>query len=191
MEDRLISVDTLKRTARRAFAVAHRRLGTAGMAGLALLSLSVAGFAWSPWMSAEAERMQGAVDRTRARLIEIDRELAAEPGSLQYLERFRAWLPPLANSRTDLRTLFRVADETRITLPRGDYSIKRNATRGVAQVDVVLPVEGTYPDIRAFVAAALDALPNASLADLRMERAASNVDRLDVRLRLTLFYRES
>lgn len=190
MERGLIRFDALKRSARRALGTANQRVGRAGIAGVALLIAAAALFIYAPQMSREAERTRAAIDSARVRLVHLNRERTVEPGSAEEANRARAWLSPYGASTRDLRTLFSLADELRITLPKADYALKKDAASGIAQIDVALPVEGSYRDIRAFVANVLNSLPNASLDEMRMERSASS-ERLEVRLRITLFYRET
>jgi len=190
MEDKLARLATIRRHARRAWRPLHERLGAAGIAGVLLLATAAIGLFYAPRLLDEADSMHEAVDRTRARLSEIDREFAAKPGSMLQLDRFHAWLPPFEQSTSDLRKLFEIAESRRIQLPKGDYALKGDDAHHIARLDVVLPIKDKYADVRGFVAATLDALPHASLAELRLERPAASVEPLDARLRITLFYRE-
>ena len=190
MEDKLERLTMAKRQVRRAWRALQQRLGTAGIAGLALLAVAATGLLYAPRLLREADSMHVAVHRTRAQLKEIDRDLAAKPESIQQLERFHTWLPPFEQSTSDLRKLFDIAERSRVQLPKGDYTLKQEDAHRIARLDVVLPIKDTYSDIRGFVAATLDALPHSSLAELRLERPAANVEPLDARLRISLFYRD-
>ena len=175
---------------RRGWSAVQKRLGTAGVIGVTLLVAAATGVLYALYMLNEAESLHVAVDRTRARLAEIDHQLAAQPGSTQQLASFHTWLPPFEQSTGDVRKLFEIAKGSRIQLPKGDYALKQDDARRVARLDIVLPIRTTYRDIRGFVAATLDALQHASLGELRMERTAPNVEPLDARLRITLYYRD-
>jgi hypothetical protein len=54
---------------------------------------------------------------------------------------------------------------------------------------VTLPVAGTYPQLRAFIAAVLEDMPTASIDALRFERKGAAQTRLDAQVRLTLHVR--
>lgn len=190
MEDKLNWLSAVGNRVRRGWGAVQKHLGTAGIVGVTLLAAATTGLIYAPHVLNEADSLHVAVDRTRARLAEIDHELAAQPGSTQQLVSFHAWLPPLEQNTGDLRQLFEIAKRSRIQLPKGDYALKQDNARRVARLDVVLPIRNTYRDIRGFVAATLDALPHASLAELRMERTAANVEPLDARLRISLYYRD-
>lgn len=190
MENELVRVAAIRRHVRRAWRPLHERLGAAGIAGILLLATAAIGFFHAPRLLNEADSMHEAVDRTRARLAEIDREFGSKPGSMLQLERFHAWLPPFEQSTSDLRKLFEIAERSRIRLPKGDYTLKGDDAHRIASLDVVLPIKDRYADVRGFVAETLDALPHASLAELRLERPTASVEPLDARLRITLFYRD-
>jgi hypothetical protein len=190
MEDKLNRLVAAKRRIRRAWRPLQQRLGAAGIAGVALLAAAAIGLLYAPQILLEADSMHFAVDRTRARLAEIDRELAATPGSVRQLDRFHTWLPPFGQSSSDMRTLFDIAAKSQIQLIKGEYALKQDNAHHIARLEIVLPIKDSYRDIRGFVAATLDALPHASLSELRMERSAPNVEPLDARLRITMFYRD-
>jgi hypothetical protein len=190
MEDKLNRLSAVGGCVRRGWGAVQKRLGTAGIVGVAFLAAAGTGLLYAPQLLNEADSLHVAVDRTRARLAEIDHLLAAQPGSTQQLASFHTWLPPFEQSTGDLRKLFEIAKASRIQLPKGDYALKQNDSRRVVRLDVVLPIRNAYRDVRGFVAATLDALPHASLAELRMERTAANVEPLDARLRITLYYRD-
>lgn len=164
------------------------RFGIPGLIGGALLGLA-AGALWiTPQLQNEAGDLQNQVEQTRARLGDPAARAPAD-GATQ-ASRFREWFPPAAQSHEDVRTLFKVAAEHKIALARGDYSAALRREARLASYDVVLPVRAKYPAVRTFVVAALNALPHASLAELRLERASSTADTVEARVHLTLYYRE-
>lgn len=164
------------------------RLGISGLLGAALIGLA-AGALWiTPKLQDDAGDLQKQILETRARLSDPSAQVKAD--AVTQAARFREWFPPAAQSPEDVRTLFRVAAEHKISLARGDYStVLRRETR-LTSYDVVLPVRAHYPAVRTFVIAALNALPHASLAELRVERGSSTADTVDARVHLTLYYRE-
>jgi len=161
-------------------------LGSTG--AIALLLLGAAGLAawWAPHVAEDANLLhaQAGVESARAR----SRLLDLPPDPATQISRFRDWFPQPSRNVDDLRVLFRLAQREQVRLLRGDYVAGRQAETRLVTYDVVLPVRANYGPIRAFVAAALNELPHASLVDLRMERATGEL--LDARIHLTLFYRE-
>jgi hypothetical protein len=168
------------------FAQRLRRLGAAGAAGLLLLAAAIAAVAWVPQLQRDTETLQGRFESESARRQQAPGERAPDTATL--LARFREWFPPPSQDVADLRTVFRVARDNQVVLARGDYTVARQADARLATLDVVLPVRTTYGGARAFVAALLNELPHASLAELRMERVTAG--ELETRVHLTLYYRE-
>ena len=190
MENKLNSLAIARRHVRAGWRALRRHLGATGLSGIALVLVATFGLLYAPEVLREADTMHLAVDRTRAQLTEIEQKLSATPGSLSHVDRFHYWLPSFGQSTSDLRMLFEIAERSHIQLSRGEYVLKQDDARRVVRLEIVLPIKDTYRDIRGFVAAALDALPHASLSELKMERSAPGVEPLDTRLRLTMFYRE-
>jgi hypothetical protein len=185
-------LDAARRIARRTAHAVHVRLGNAGLAGAALLALALVVFAYAPALKREAEALHEQVNHTRMQLLQIGRDVARQPDSAQQFARFQSWFPPSDRASADLRALFAAAAKHGVALPRGEYAFVRDedATR-LARLEVVLPVKERYGPIKAFVAEALNALPHASLSELRIERSGSNAAAaLEARVKLTLFYRE-
>ena len=176
--------------ARRRFTPAALRaralLGPPGVLALALLAGAAALAGWTPRLAGEADvlrvQAEAATERARTRL----RDLPPDPAT--QMAQFREWFPRRERALDDLRTIFKVAKRQQVQLLRGDYATGRQADARLATYDVVLPVRAAYPGIRAFVAAVLNDIPHASLADLRMERVQGEA--IDARVHLTLFYRE-
>lgn len=174
---------------RRLALVALRARAVFGWPGaLALLLLVVAAgvVLWTPLLAGEADvlRIQAETESQHARV--RLRDQPADPST--QMAQFREWFPQRERALEDLRTIYRVAKKHQVQLPRGDYAPGRQADARLGTYDIVLPVRAGYPGIRAFVAAVLNELPHASLADLRMERVQGEA--IDARVHLTLFYRE-
>lgn len=166
---------------------AQTRVGLAGFIGAALLA-AAATTAWlAPRMHDETRDLQAQIEAARRRMAD---PVAARPlDAAGQAAQFRAWFPRSSQSDEDLRALFRLAADHRISLLRGEYAAAVRRDAQLASYDVVLPVRAAYPDVRGFIAAALNALPHASLAELRLERGASTADIVDARVHLTLYYR--
>ena len=190
MEDELNRLAVARRLVRPVWRSLRQRLGVAGLTGLALLAVATMALLYAPQVLHEADTMHIAVDRTRTQLTEIEQQLSSKPGSVWHLDRFHDWLPSLEQSTSDLRALFEIAEKSQIQLVRGEYVLKQDDARRVVRLEIVLPIKDTYRDIRGFVATTLDALPHASLSELRMERSAPGIEPLDTRLRVTMFYRD-
>jgi hypothetical protein len=170
----------------------RERLGHFGLAGMGLLLAAAALSVYAPQFAREAQDLRAAADQTRGRLEEVRRQLAQQPASPQQAARLREWFPTVDQATADLRVMFNTAQKNRIELAKGEYTLApaEDASQ-LRRFEVVFPLKERYPTIKGFVAEVLNAVPHASLVELRIERGAAHVDQLDARVHFTLFYRES
>lgn len=181
---------TWERRGRRWTRQLHERFGTFGLIGIGLLLIALGLAIYAPQLAREAEDLRGQADRTRGRLDDVRRDLAQRPGSAQRTAQLRESFPTVDHATADLRVIFNTAQKNRIELAKGEYALDHFAdTSQLRRFEVTLPVRERYVTIKSFVAEVLNAVPHASLAELRLERNAANVDQLDARVHFTLFYR--
>lgn len=180
-------LDDVRRRALLAGSLGRAWLGRTGAAGLLLAAAALGALALAPKLAADAEAMRESSVaegvRLRNRLSRPDDDPATQ------WQQFHDSFPESSQSLADLRAIFRIAREQQLQLPRGDYATARRAEAGLTTLDVVLPIKTSYSALRAFVAAVLNALPNASLVELRLERAGTS--QVNARVHLTLYYRET
>lgn len=165
------------------------RLGPAGLTGALLIALSVAALGYAPLLREDTDARKAEVEALRMQLQSMQQASPGTGGGA--VERLRAVLPPMDAATHDLRTVFEVAARHRVDVPKGDYTLHRaDDGSGLARLDLLLPIKDRYVTIKALVADLLNALPHASLGELRMERPAATSSVLEARVRLTLHYRE-
>lgn len=169
----------------------RERFGTFGLVGIGLLLLALGLGVYAPQLTREAEDLRGQIDNTRGRLDDARRELAQRPGSAQRAAQLRESFPLVDHATADLRVIFDTAQKNRVELVKGEYALSQaeDAIR-LRRLEVTFPLKERYVTIKSFVAGVLNAVPHASLAELRLERSAANVDQIDARVHFTLFYRE-
>lgn len=167
------------------------RFGTLGLLGMGLLLIALGLGVATPQLASDADALREQVDRTRGRLDDARRELAQRPGSAQHTAQLRESFPTVDQATADLRVIFDTAHANRIELVKGEYSLAQaeDAIR-LRRLEVTFPLKERYVTVKSFIAGVLNAVPHASLAELRLERSAANVDQIDARVHFTLFYRE-
>jgi hypothetical protein len=167
------------------------RLGTAGIAGAALLLAAGIGMALATRTHRETEWLSVAAERARARIAQLGTTHPVEDRTpAEQLARFQQWFPPASQSTADLRVIFAAASTAHVDLSRGEYSVRPiEGSQGLERFDVILPVKERYVPVKAFVAEVLNKLPHASLDELRVERPGAAADQLESRVHFTLFYR--
>lgn len=161
------------------------RLGLPGVLGVGLL-LACAAFYVSALAPLERE-----IDSQRAAAQALRTHAPYQPvsasGSAQDLRRFYGLFPTFDQMSDQLGTLYALARRQGLELTRGEYRLEK--ADGLWAYRVILPVRGSYGQIRAFVDAVLHDDPIASIDALRFERSKSEDALLDAELRLTLHFR--
>ena len=159
-----------------------RRLGVVGLAGLGLLAVALLmqGF--------QVESLQQTIRMQQARLAALQQTAArraATPAPLP-LDPL-AQLPPTGEASQRIGELERLARAHGLTLPRGQYSVSPLTGTPLRRWQLVLPLNATYPALHAFLAAALERLPNLTLDELKLKRDRIESAQLQAELRLSLF----
>ena len=184
--DLSLTVNTLLRAAHRI----HLRLGAIGLLGIGLLAVALVALVYASQAQREAGEMQAQADKARARMAQLDQKRVVLGSPAERLTRFQNWFPPVETTTADLRKIFRAAETSHVSLSKGEYSLTAiEGSGGLQRLDVILPVKEHYGPVKSFVADVLNALPHASLAELRVERPGSTADQLESRVHFTLFYR--
>jgi hypothetical protein len=162
-------------------------LGSMGAAGLLLVALAIGALVWTPKLARDAVELRDQYQLESTRQQDRASERESDPATAA--SDFHDALPHAGQNLEDLREIFHIAREQHLQLARGDYVTSRRSDSGLASCEIVLPLHADYASLRAFIAAVLNALPNASLVELRLERAGNR--QLNARVHLALYYRET
>ena len=84
-----------------------------------------------------------------------------------------------------------LAAQERITLARGEYSLGIDPKTHLARYQILLPVRGSYPQLRRFLHALLGQLPAVVLEDVELQRKKIADTDLTGRIRMTLYLSRS
>lgn len=159
------------------------RLGRVGAAGalLAVASLAYHAAAVQPRAAAvTAQRLHNA-----ATLRAAEAERAAASAAATAGEAGQPTLAPAAAAA--LRRLFDAAEAAGLDLPQGEYRLTEIQDAHLRRYQLSLPVAGSYPAIRAFMAAALGADPALALAGVQLRRERIEAHELDALLNFVLY----
>lgn len=164
------------------------RCGAAGLAGVAALlaALVLLLAIGQPLVRERAElrqRLQQLGDTPRTAAARPDESGAAQ------LARFYAAFPPAGASAESLGRVQAAARRAGIVLQAGEYRLEQRPGERLQRYAAVLPVRGSYPQIRAFVDGLLVELPHAAIDDIALRREEAASAELEARLRLTLYLR--
>jgi hypothetical protein len=159
------------------------RLGWAGAVGFALIvgSLVYDAAVVRPREAAlEAQLSRNERARLAAEASRAEATTAAETGV--------AGQPVLAPAAAAaLRRLFDAASRAGLELPQGEYRLTEVKDAHLRRYQLSLPVSGSYPEIRAFIARALNADPALALTAIQLRRERIESPDLDVLLNFTLY----
>lgn len=163
-------------------------LGPAGVAGLGVLAFCAAFHfvTQRPAERAYAARIAGVEQRRAASGV---RPVSADDATPQ-LARFHASFPPATGLADQLEEIHQLARRSRVELRQAEYRWEGRGT-GLVAYRIVLPVQGSYAQLRSLVGRLLERMPSLSLDALRFERKKATDARLEAQIRVTLYMRES
>ena len=175
-----------------------RRHGVLPWAALALL----AGAAVLQW--AVLPRLAASLALERAAAARLDQTLAARPAQpaagksgiddLSLLAKrhaaFNAVLVPGAEATRLIETLFAAAEREKIVLAQAEYKWGGDADGGYRSLEMLLPVKGSYPQLRRFIDNALAGMTAAALEEAAFRRDGVAAAGLEARLRFVFFLKE-
>jgi len=170
------------------------RLGRVGCAAVlvAILALLV-GVAWvlPQWQAVRELRASEADAATEVQRVKRGELKVAVKPEQQALDSLRQQLPGQPQASELIERLYHLASAERISLARGEYALGVDPKTQLARYQIVLPVRGSYPQIRGFVQALLGQVPTLVLEDLELQRKRIGDRELNGRLRMTLYLSRS
>jgi len=96
--------------------------------------------------------------------------------------------PPVTlESEATLREVFAAASASGLELARGDYTSNLSRDTGGSSLAISLPVTGSYPAIRQFIAAILNSNSNIALEQIRLTRTDIETEELSATVRFVIF----
>jgi Tfp pilus assembly protein PilO len=166
-----------------------RHLGWPGFAGTLLLLASL-GYTLAGVLPAREDvaRAQARAARAETVLARIRSGKDVAPlTAKQRGEIFYAALPAQADVTQYIERIYRAAAAETLSLALGEYAqVDIPATR-MARYRIVLPLHGSYGQVRRFIAAAAAAVPGLTLDDLSMQRQSVGDAEVDARVQLSLY----
>jgi hypothetical protein len=173
---------------RRTLAIWRSRLGMAGLAAIGLGAAALA-IEWGAIVPA-----QRSIAETEQRLAVLARIAAAEPasGTAPHAARTAPVGLGLETSFPDrIEQLVQHASDHGLQLNDGLYTVTREAQGGVVSYQVTLPLQGSYPQVRRFLATLLKEEAGLALLDVQFHRAKIGDPALEAVVRLSYYMRPS
>ena len=169
------------------------RLGTTGKIGFGLLVFSVV-FFFAAVVPRQAES-----DAARLKVEAMQLRLGAEPAAPvagrklhgdEALQAFYAFFPHIDSSPFWIKELVQVVATTNVEINGAEYRMVRDKGWKLARYEMMLPVRGRYPQVRAFIADALRVVPAMALVDVAIKREGVESDLLEASLKFNLYLNE-
>lgn len=170
--------------------LATRRLGVPNF--LTILFSLAGAVAWLygiPFLRTDVDTRQEAVLHAKQQL-QSNRNLSPTLRPSPSRERLAAFYDALGEKHyveQQVKTLFSIADKTKLTLSQADYRLAFDKNGRFYTYQVTLPVKGVYEDIRRFCERVLLAVPFASLDEISFKRDAITSGAVEARLRFSLY----
>jgi hypothetical protein len=160
-------------------------LGRSGILGLGILAF-VVGFYFSTFRPQqirldELKSQISKLEESRARTAEAPKS----PGDK--LSAFYGLLPPSNHIADLLGKIYGAAEGQKLKLEQGEYRAVRSNVSTLTDYQVILPIKGTYPQVRKFVATALADVPNLSLDSIQFERQKVGESTVVAKVKLVLY----
>ena len=90
-----------------------------------------------------------------------------------------------------LGLMVQIAGRNGLALNHGEYAVTRDTVGQLQRLSINLPVQGTYPQIRSYLAALTDEVPYMSLESVQFERKNVDDTQLQARIKLALYLRRA
>lgn len=161
-------------------------VGRSGVVGLALLAIAAAlvGSVVLPQQERIAELEQ---EIERLRRAPPEAEVAPPETQEVKVEKFYRSLPRSATTPDWLQKIFDAASRNGVVLEQGEYILLSNPNAKLEQYRIIFPLKGTYPQLRGFTAASLEAVPALALESLLFKREKIADGSVDAKITFLLY----
>lgn len=105
------------------------------------------------------------------------------------LARFYAGFPPVEASYDLIERIYAAAASQNLALDQGEYKLVHEADGKLSRVSMVLPVKGSYPKVRKFIAQAMREVPSLALDGVSFQRQRIDDAAVEAQVRLTIYVR--
>ena len=106
---------------------------------------------------------------------------------VEQLAEFYRFFPSEEDSPRWLGKMVEIADKNGLVLNHGEYAVVRDTAGLLRRYKITLPVQGSYPQIRRYLAALIAEIPNMALENVQFERKDIEDKKLQARIRLVLY----
>jgi hypothetical protein len=109
----------------------------------------------------------------------------------EQLAEFYKFFPAEKSSPNWLGQMVELANKKGLALNHGEYAVTRDTVGQLRRIRITLPVEGTYPQIRQYLAELIGVVPSMSLENVQFERKDISDTELQAKIKLVLYLRHA
>ncbi|PHV11008.1 hypothetical protein [Chitinimonas sp. BJB300] len=163
-----------------------------GVALVGWLLLLGAGLGWLMLDQARQHETELTARLARANAIALISPSQASAGPVGNAAKLAALydvLTPASTRNQALTSLFDIAADEGWDIAEADYNINQQRSANLERLQIALPLQGNYPDIRDLAEALLRGKPNLSLDDISFKRENAEADVLKATLKISLWSR--
>ena len=164
-------------------------LGRPGAIGATLLLVAMAWGLFGLWPeSRELQQLEARAAAARERVARVASGVEAaplQPG--QQLASLQQNLPAQQEATAAIERIYATASREGIALARGEYALALDPQTQLARYQILLPVRGSYPQLRRFLRSVRSQLPALVLEDIDLQRKQISETELDGRIRMALY----
>ena len=167
------------------------RLGISGKIGLSLFVVAIVFFisAVLP-QDREVELLKQRVETIKSRSpfqVNDKPGTGGKIGGDQALKIFYDFFPRIDSSPLWIGELVRVAKMHKVEINSSDFHMNFEEGSRLARYEMVIPVHGSYPQIRAFIADALKSIPAMAITGINIKRKGVKSSRLEAGIKVSLY----
>ncbi|PPD43339.1 MAG: hypothetical protein CTY14_08790 [Methylotenera sp.] len=113
------------------------------------------------------------------------KELQPSADITQFIEQF-----PLSDNKEDtLKAIITIAKKNNLPLDTGTYHTVTKEAGQVVMYEINLPLRGTYPQIKQWLAQTLSSMPNMALTTLQLKQTTNESNVIEAEVGLTAYFR--
>jgi hypothetical protein len=163
-------------------------LGMPGLAGIGLLLFGIVFGLTALWPAHNRlEEAQAAAARARAEAARPRTGPIIDTSPAAQLKGFYTAFPARVEAPDWLQRIYDAAEKEKLDLVRGEYQVALDAKSDLAKYRMLLPVKGSYGQIRNFLAESLREVPYLALEDVDFQRPKAGDTVIEARIRMTLY----
>jgi hypothetical protein len=167
-------------------------MGWPGILAIGLLMMCI------PFYFSSISPLQENLDALRAELNKTRDHSLNQPANEHALDtpgdqlvEFYKFFPEEKTSPKWLSLMVETANKRGLALNHGEYAVARDTMGQLRRIRITLPVEGTYPQIRQYLAELISVIPNISLENVQFERKDIVDTELQAKIKLVLYLRHA